>query len=206
MDTNQTFVVKAVHAYKTRKKGELPFKKDQCITVTSTNEEEFMYYGHYGGKEGWFPYFYVKAVSLSVPKPPVRTPNSPSQPGSVSPRKNSVLKSDENIAESKSGWRNAASAIANQLVKNSVDSETKKKSAGKKERESAYVLKSGMVEKNLVQKVKINLLISAGLFCDLMQFQFFDLPWKKNLLGKSFSKISLRLVQQKLKITFSGLA
>ena len=54
MSEQNTFVVKAVQSYKTKKKGELAFKKNQLIQVTNSNEAEFLYYGHFQGKNGLF--------------------------------------------------------------------------------------------------------------------------------------------------------
>ena len=53
-----SFTVKAVQTYKSRKKGELSFKKNQLILITNTNEAEFLYYGQYHGKQGRFYYFF----------------------------------------------------------------------------------------------------------------------------------------------------
>lgn len=47
-----SFYVKAIQAYKSRKKGELSFKKGQIIEVTETNPDEFLHYGNLDGKEG----------------------------------------------------------------------------------------------------------------------------------------------------------
>ena len=47
------FTVQAIRAYKAHRKGELSFKKQQQITVTQTNEQNYMYFGKYDNKEGF---------------------------------------------------------------------------------------------------------------------------------------------------------
>ena len=46
------FTVQSLRAYKAQRKGEISFKKHQQITITKTNDSNYMYYGKYDNKEG----------------------------------------------------------------------------------------------------------------------------------------------------------
>jgi hypothetical protein len=59
--------LKALKAFKSKKEGELSFKKGQIITIIGRNDEKGLLQGEFQGKKGlktgWFPSSYVKALS-----------------------------------------------------------------------------------------------------------------------------------------------
>lgn len=52
-DSDETFLVRTVASFKTTKRDEISFKKNQKILVTKTDQKQFRYFGKLeNGKEG----------------------------------------------------------------------------------------------------------------------------------------------------------
>ncbi|KAL6077464.1 Myosin IX [Balamuthia mandrillaris] len=62
------FLAKAIQAHKSKVRTDLSFKKGQDVTVERVDQENDLYYGFYGKKEGWFPNYYVLPVEGGKPE------------------------------------------------------------------------------------------------------------------------------------------